>query len=291
MTETKFAALQTLAGELNVAGGISTSAYVQQIADNVIEGNSANAYWNGGSSTATALGDLTATSSQSQVDDLIGKWFLGTDLPFDRHDRCHRRQSSVTIRGHQFAAVQCQRSFLYRHQSGQCRRLLFRLRAGRNRDAGSLADREHDPGKRQRHLFRRIPRQRRPRLRDCQRRTSGHARAAISGTMAPPWNSTKQHTLVAADRESLCPAHGANRDHPGADTGQNGDSYADISGGEARGSLDYRTAIRYLLDHARRDMSVLASNAAIRSPAGTGSYRRHEWQPRIRQSRRRSPSR
>ena len=30
MTQAKFSALQTLAGELNVSGGISTSAYVQQ---------------------------------------------------------------------------------------------------------------------------------------------------------------------------------------------------------------------------------------------------------------------
>ena len=54
---------------------------MQQITDDVVLGNSANAYWNGGSSTATALGNLTASSTQTQLQDLIGKWFLGTDLP------------------------------------------------------------------------------------------------------------------------------------------------------------------------------------------------------------------
>jgi hypothetical protein len=54
---------------------------VQQITDDVVLGNSANAYWNGGSSTATALGNLSATSTHTQLQDLIGKWFLGTDMP------------------------------------------------------------------------------------------------------------------------------------------------------------------------------------------------------------------
>jgi len=81
MTATKFSALQTLASMLNQSGGLSTSAYVQQIADDVILGNPANAYWNGGSSTTTKLGNLSAKSTQTQVDELIGKWFLGTDLP------------------------------------------------------------------------------------------------------------------------------------------------------------------------------------------------------------------
>ena len=57
------------------------SAYVQQITDDVIFGNSANATWNGGASKATSLGDLSATSTQTQADELIGEWFLGTNLP------------------------------------------------------------------------------------------------------------------------------------------------------------------------------------------------------------------
>ena len=81
MTASKFAALQSFAAELNGPGGISVTAYVQQIADDVIDGNSANATWNGGASTATKLGDLTATSSQTQADELIDEWFLGANLP------------------------------------------------------------------------------------------------------------------------------------------------------------------------------------------------------------------
>ena len=81
MTAQKMTGLQQLAAELNTAGGIQTSAYVQQITDDIVLGNSANAAWNGGSSTATALGNLTASSTQSQLQELIGKWFLGTDMP------------------------------------------------------------------------------------------------------------------------------------------------------------------------------------------------------------------
>ena len=54
---------------------------MQQIADDVIRGNSANATWNGGAATATRLGNLSATSTQTQANDLIGEWFLGANLP------------------------------------------------------------------------------------------------------------------------------------------------------------------------------------------------------------------
>ena len=81
MTASKFSTLETLASLLDAVGGISTTAYVQQIAQDVIDGNGANATWNGGSSTAVALGNLSAKSSATQVGELIGEWFLGTDLP------------------------------------------------------------------------------------------------------------------------------------------------------------------------------------------------------------------
>jgi hypothetical protein len=81
MTATKFSTLKTLASLLNIAGGISTSSYVQQITDDVIYGDPANAYWTGGAATHVGLGNLSSTSTQTQVDKLIGKWFLGTDLP------------------------------------------------------------------------------------------------------------------------------------------------------------------------------------------------------------------
>jgi hypothetical protein len=81
MTAGKFHTLETLVSRMNAPDGISTSAYVKDISHNLIDGDPANAEWTGGESTPIALGNLTATSTQAHVDDLIGKWFLGTDLP------------------------------------------------------------------------------------------------------------------------------------------------------------------------------------------------------------------
>jgi hypothetical protein len=81
MTASKFSTLQAFAAELNKPGGIAVPSYVQQITDDVILGNSANATWNGGSSAATKLGNLSATSTQTQVGELIGMWFAGANLP------------------------------------------------------------------------------------------------------------------------------------------------------------------------------------------------------------------
>jgi hypothetical protein len=85
MTASKFGTLETLASLMNAPDGISTSAYVQYISHSLIDGDAANADWTGGESTPVALGNLSATSTQTQVDDLIGKWFLGTDLPSFDH--------------------------------------------------------------------------------------------------------------------------------------------------------------------------------------------------------------
>jgi hypothetical protein len=81
ITSSEFTSLEAFANELNVSGGITVPAYVQQLADDVIFGNSANATWNGGSSTATTLGNLSAGSSQTKAQELVGMWFLGTNLP------------------------------------------------------------------------------------------------------------------------------------------------------------------------------------------------------------------
>jgi hypothetical protein len=84
MSAGKFAALKTIATELNASGGgvsIGTTAMVQQLFDDVVLGNAANAHWNGGASTATSLGNLSATSSAMQANELVGKWFIGSDDP------------------------------------------------------------------------------------------------------------------------------------------------------------------------------------------------------------------
>ena len=99
MNAGKFAALQAAAKELNAASGasIGASAMVQGLFDDVVLGNAANAEWNGGSSAATRLGNLTAASSAAQVNELIGKWFLGTDdrpWPVRRFPQPTRRQAA-----------------------------------------------------------------------------------------------------------------------------------------------------------------------------------------------------
>ena len=80
MTQSKFSTLTTIANNL-VSGAIQSSNYVAQMFSNAVLGNSANAWWTGGTSSRVALGDLTTMSSQTQANELVGKWFLGTDLP------------------------------------------------------------------------------------------------------------------------------------------------------------------------------------------------------------------
>ena len=81
----KFEALKTLVSLMNTPDGISTSAYVEHISQSLVDGDPANAAWTGGKKTAVDLGDLSATSTQKDVHELIGKWFLGTDLPSIAH--------------------------------------------------------------------------------------------------------------------------------------------------------------------------------------------------------------
>jgi len=79
VTAAEFAALKTVAA--NLENGIVTSDYVASIFTQLVDGSQANAEWNGGSAVATPLGNLGAGTSAAQMNELIGKWFLGTDLP------------------------------------------------------------------------------------------------------------------------------------------------------------------------------------------------------------------
>lgn len=74
MTDLK--ALVTAVGQ-----SVGTDSYLYEIASNVVNGNKSNAMWTGGLNTSTVLGNLAVGSSAGQLDKLIGKWFLGTDLP------------------------------------------------------------------------------------------------------------------------------------------------------------------------------------------------------------------
>jgi hypothetical protein len=79
LTAAEFADLKTIAANLN--NGMSTSAYLANITQALVNGNAANATWTGGHASAATLGNLTTGGSATQLGELIGKWFLGTDLP------------------------------------------------------------------------------------------------------------------------------------------------------------------------------------------------------------------
>lgn len=69
----EFADLKTLVSE---ATTLNIPSYVDVLASDVVNGNLANATYQG-----AALGNLAVGSSSAQLTKLIGKWFLGTDHP------------------------------------------------------------------------------------------------------------------------------------------------------------------------------------------------------------------
>ncbi len=79
LTTNEFADLKTIAANLN--NGVSTSGYLTYVFNALVNGNAANATWVGGDASSVALGDLAVGSNATQLAELTGKWFLGTDLP------------------------------------------------------------------------------------------------------------------------------------------------------------------------------------------------------------------
>jgi Calpain family cysteine protease len=79
LTASQLSSLQAVAAHLN--NGVSCDDYLASIFQQCVDGSPMNADWTGGSATATALGNLAIGSSATQINELIGKWFLGTDLP------------------------------------------------------------------------------------------------------------------------------------------------------------------------------------------------------------------
>jgi hypothetical protein len=61
---------------LAYSGTLNIPGYVQVLAGNIVNGNTANAYYQG-----QALGNLTAGSTGGKLTSLINKWFFGTDRP------------------------------------------------------------------------------------------------------------------------------------------------------------------------------------------------------------------
>ncbi|MGY3453493.1 C2 family cysteine protease [Bradyrhizobium sp. USDA 4353] len=79
LSASQLADLKTIAANLN--NGVSTSSYLTYITQALVNGNAANASWTGGAASSVALGNLASGSTELQFAELIGKWFLGTDLP------------------------------------------------------------------------------------------------------------------------------------------------------------------------------------------------------------------
>lgn len=79
LTTAEFNDLKTIAANLN--NGMSTSAYLTSITKSLVNGSAANGTWTGGGTSSVALGNLAAGATATQLGELIGKWFLGTDLP------------------------------------------------------------------------------------------------------------------------------------------------------------------------------------------------------------------
>jgi hypothetical protein len=79
LTAAGFSGLKMIAANLN--DGVTTSAYLTGIMYALVMGNAANATWTGGNASSTKLGNLVAGTSATQLSQLIGRWFLGTDLP------------------------------------------------------------------------------------------------------------------------------------------------------------------------------------------------------------------
>lgn len=82
ITASEFSSLQAVDTLIGTSGtAVSTSSYLDGIFHDLVGGNKWNATWTGGGSTSVALGNLSSTTTEAQMNQLIGKWFLGTDLP------------------------------------------------------------------------------------------------------------------------------------------------------------------------------------------------------------------
>ena len=78
LTAAELSDLKTIVANLN--NGMTTSSYLTGVMNSLVNGNAENATWTGGAASSTALGNLAAGSSATQLSELIGKWVLGTDL-------------------------------------------------------------------------------------------------------------------------------------------------------------------------------------------------------------------
>ena len=80
LSASQFADLKSIAKNIRWMGA---SPYLEFITNAFVNGDAANAFWTGGGSTAQTLGDLAAGFTPTDLGELVGKWFAGTDLPVD----------------------------------------------------------------------------------------------------------------------------------------------------------------------------------------------------------------
>lgn len=79
ITSTQLTDLKTVTA--NLGNSLTTSAYLKNIMGALVNGDAANATWTGGGKNSIRLGNLAVGFNTTQFSELIGKWFLGTDLP------------------------------------------------------------------------------------------------------------------------------------------------------------------------------------------------------------------
>ena len=131
-----FSDLKTILSE---AKTLNIPDYVDVLAGDVINGNAANATYQG-----QPLGNLAVGSSATQLNDLIGKWFLGTDTP----------ALCDTLAGLQIGrrlAVPAN-AVAHRRIPGRTGRLLLHFRAGHAGRQQSGRDPKHVYRQRRRHV-------------------------------------------------------------------------------------------------------------------------------------------
>ena len=140
---TDLADLRTIVGA--DAAKLNMPSYVQVLASDVVNGNPANAHYQG-----QALGNLAAGSTATQLNDLVNKWFLGTDLPNPGNSVRLRLQIGrrlVVRPGEQYAGNR-------RRIPGRAWRLLLHLLAGHYCQEQPGRHREHVHQQRRRDLYR-----------------------------------------------------------------------------------------------------------------------------------------
>jgi hypothetical protein len=96
LTSAELSDLKTIVANLN--NGMTTSSYLTWVMNALVNGNASNATWTGGAASSTNLGNLASGSSATQLSELIGKWFLGTDLPSSKVSMSGYSSFSVSSR-------------------------------------------------------------------------------------------------------------------------------------------------------------------------------------------------